>query len=217
MKQSQIENVLVIGDIHEPFSLDEYLPFCKSVYKKYKCNRVVFIGDAIDGHAVSYHETDVNGLSATEELDQAIKRLAKWHKMFPNADFITGNHDALIERKLNTAGLPKKWMRPLKEVLDLPTWNFHTKLELNGVLYIHGQGPTARTAALRVGKSTVQGHRHTEGYVWFNRTDQFGMQVGTGIDKESYAFAYARHFPDPVLSCGVVLNNGSLPLFIPMR
>ena len=42
--------VLVIGDLHEPFSLDQYLYHCIEVYAKYNCNRVVFIGDVIDSH-----------------------------------------------------------------------------------------------------------------------------------------------------------------------
>ena len=40
--------VLVIGDLHEPFTKVGYLQFCKSIYKKYNCNKVIFIGDCID-------------------------------------------------------------------------------------------------------------------------------------------------------------------------
>ena len=54
--------VLVIGDLHEPFCLDRYLDFCKEQYKIHNCNRVVFIGDIIDNHYSSYHETDAEGM-----------------------------------------------------------------------------------------------------------------------------------------------------------
>ena len=54
--------VLVIGDLHEPFCLDSYLKHCKDVYSKYNCNRVVFIGDVIDNHYSSYHETNADGM-----------------------------------------------------------------------------------------------------------------------------------------------------------
>ena len=64
--------VLVIGDLHEPFSLDEYLNHCAEVYAKYNCNRVVFIGDVIDSHYSSYHESDPDGMGAGEELEFAI-------------------------------------------------------------------------------------------------------------------------------------------------
>lgn len=209
-------NILVIGDIHEPFALDGYLEFCKDVKKRFKTTHTVFIGDGMDAHASSYHENDADGMGAGTELEEAIKSLSKWHKAFPKADYIMGNHCAIIERKMNTAKLPRKWMRPLKEVLNLPTWNFHTELVIDDVLYIHGQGVTARTMAQRAGRSVVQGHRHTEGYVWHNSTN-WGMQVGTGIDSSAYAFAYAKHHPDPILSCGVVLDDGAFPLVVPFK
>jgi hypothetical protein len=76
---------LVIGDLHEPFCLDGYLKFCKETYEKYNCNNVVFIGDVIDNHYSSYHETDADGMGGKYELDDAVKRLSKWYKAFPNA------------------------------------------------------------------------------------------------------------------------------------
>ncbi|HBH23609.1 MAG TPA: hypothetical protein DDY13_09320, partial [Cytophagales bacterium] len=50
-------NVFVVGDLHEPFTLEGYLEHCKHVYDKFNCNHVVFIGDIIDNHFSSYHET----------------------------------------------------------------------------------------------------------------------------------------------------------------
>ena len=49
--------ILVIGDLHAPFELDGYLEFCQETYAKYLCNQVIFIGDIIDNHYSSYHET----------------------------------------------------------------------------------------------------------------------------------------------------------------
>ncbi len=218
--ENKTKNVLIIGDLHCPFEIPNYLKFCKLVYKKYKCNKVIFIGDIIDSHASSFHESDPDGYSAGDELYHAKKHLKEWYKAFPKADVILGNHCRIVARKAMSAGLSKHWVRSLREVLELPNWSFHTKIVLDGVLYIHGEGVTARTKALRVGKSVVQGHRHTEGYVWHNQTygcANFGMQVGTGIDIESYAFAYAKDHPDPIISCGVVLENGTMPIFIPMK
>ena len=60
--------VLVIGDLHEPFSLDDYLGFCLNQYYNYNCNKVIFIGDVIDNHYSSYHETDADGLGGKDEL-----------------------------------------------------------------------------------------------------------------------------------------------------
>lgn len=213
-KKQATQNVLVIGDLHEPFCLDGYLEFCKSIQKKYNTNHTVFIGDIIDNHYSSFHDTDPDGYGAGEELKRATDRLSKWHKAFPNADICIGNHDRMASRKVFAAGLSSKWLRNMNEVLQVPTWNFDTKFTYNGVEYVHGDKcPTARTAALRAGINRVQGHRHNESYVWFNPSS-WGMQVGTGVDTETYAMAYALERTN-ILSCGVVLNNGTIPLVIP--
>ena len=84
--------ILVIGDLHEPFSLDDYLHFCKDQYYNYNCNKVIFIGDVIDNHYSSYHETDADGLGGKDELDFAIERISRWYEVFPRATVIIGNH-----------------------------------------------------------------------------------------------------------------------------
>lgn len=213
--KSKPKNILVIGDLHEPFCLDGYLKFCKDVQKKYKTDHTVFIGDVIDNHYSSYHEADPDGYGAGDELRRATDQLAKWHKAFPNADVCIGNHDRMARRKVFSSGVSKEWVRNYPEVLKVPTWEFGVSFDYDGVHYVHGdKGKTARSKCFT--KSVVQGHRHSEGYVWENaETGFFGMQVGCGVDMESYAMAYAQGGPAPVLSCGVVLDNGAQPILIP--
>jgi hypothetical protein len=38
------------------------------------------------------------------------------------------------------------------------------------------------------------------------------MQVGCGVDDKSYAMAYGKNHPKSAISCGVVLNDGQLPI-----
>jgi hypothetical protein len=211
--------VLVVGDLHEPFCLDSYFDHCKRLKKEYRTTHTIFIGDVMDAHGFSYHDHDPDGWSAGGELDQTIKRLERWHKTFPDADVAIGNHDRMAMRKAFTNGMPQRFLRLLNEVLEVPTWNFQVKHKHDGVLYIHGEGVTARTKAARTGCSVVQGHRHTEGYVYYlpNESRHWGMQTGCGIDQDSYAMAYAKDGGTPVLSAGVILNNGTLPLLIPMQ
>lgn len=211
--------ILVIGDTHLPFHNPKYLDFIKGVKKYYKTTHTIHIGDVLDHHASSYHESDPDGMSAGDELEIAIDELAAYHRAFPHADVITGNHDAIVWRKIRTSGLSHRWVKNLGDVLNTPTWSFHMRRVYDNVLYIHGEGVTARTKALRTGRCVVQGHRHTEGYVWHHGMEDrpfWGMQVGTGIDPDAYAFAYAKDHPPPVLSCGVVLDNGRLPILLPM-
>ncbi len=80
MRESEARNILVIGDLHEPFCLDGYLEFCLEQYETYNCNQVIFIGDILDNHAFSYHEPDPDGMSAGYELEKTIKKVAKWVK-----------------------------------------------------------------------------------------------------------------------------------------
>jgi len=202
--------VLVIGDLHEPFCLDEYLSHCQEIYAKYNCNKVIFIGDVIDNHYSSYHETDADGLGGGAELDIAIFRLQRWYKAFPVADVMIGNHDRIISRKAQTGGIPKRWIRSYSEVLGTPNWNFTERTVIDDVQYIHGEAGTARTKSKGDMMSTVQGHLHTQCYTEFTvgaNFKIFGMQVGCGIDHEKYAFAYAKAGKKPAIGCGVVIGG----------
>lgn len=218
--KSKDNRVLVIGDLHEPFTLEGYLEFCKDQYDKYNCNKVVFIGDVIDNHYSSYHETDPDGLSGGDELKLAIKKIKRWEKCFPKAVVIIGNHDRLIMRKAQTSAIPKEWIKEYKDVLNTPKWLFTEQLFIDGVCYTHGEGGTARTRMKKDLHSIVQGHLHTQAYCEHlvgHNFKIFGMQVGCGIDHKSYAMAYARNYGKPAIGCGVVLNNGKTPINIMME
>ena len=217
LREQKINNVLVIGDLHEPFCLDSYLDWCVEQYNTYNCTEVVFIGDVIDNHYSSYHETSADGLGGLEELEIAIKRISRWYKAFLNSKItvIIGNHDRLIMRKAQTSAIPSKWIKSYKEVLEVPEWNFVERYVKDNVQYIHGEGGTASTKCRADMMNTVQGHLHTQCYVQNfvgNNFRVFGVQVGCGINHESYAMAYAKYGKKPAISCAVVLNNGTTPI-----
>ena len=215
-----VNNVLVIGDLHEPFCLDKYLEFCVSKYEQFDCTEVVFIGDIIDNHYASYHETNADGMGGADELELSIKRIARWYKEFPKATIIIGNHDRMIFRKGQTSSIPSKWIKSYKEVLEVPGWEFVERYEKDNVQYLHGEGGTARTKCRADMQNTVQGHLHTQAYCEHyvgQNFRVFGMQVGCGIDHESYAMAYAKYGKKPAIGCGVVLNNGELPINLLME
>ena len=157
-------NVLAIGDLHQPFTLDKYLRFCKNVDRKESCNKVVFVGDVIDSHYSSYHETDPDGMSAGEELDMAIGGVRKWYMAFPEATVLIGNHDRLVHRKAFTAGISSRWIRDYSDILGTKGWDFVERTVIDGVQYIHGEGGTARSKCKADMMSTVQGHLHTQCY-----------------------------------------------------
>ena len=215
LREQEISNVLVIGDLHEPFCLDSYLDWCLEQYHAYNCTEVVFIGDIIDNHYSSYHETDANGLGGLDELELAIKRISRWYKAFPVATVIIGNHDRIIMRKAQTSAIPSKWIKSYKEVLEVPNWEFVERYEKDDVQYIHGEGGTARTKCRADMMNTVQGHLHTQCYTehYVGKNFRvFGTQVGCGINHKSYAMAYAKYGKRPAVGCAVILNSGKTPL-----
>jgi predicted phosphodiesterase len=211
LNMTKVENrILVIGDLHEPFCLDGYLEFCIKTYAENNCNKVVFIGDVIDSHAGSYHEQDPDGMGGGDELDLAIIKLKTWYKAFPEADVTIGNHDRISYRKAFSGGIPKRWMKSFGEVLETPNWNYVESIDIDGVLYEHGEGGQALTKAKNNMMSSVCGHTHTEGYVkWLvgKKFKVFAMQVGCGVDATAYATAYAKNFKKQVIGCGVVIGG----------
>ena len=203
--------VLVIGDLHEPFCLEGYLKFCRETYSKYNCNKVIFIGDIIDSHYSSYHETDADGLGGSDELQIAIDRLSKWYKEFPDADVTLGNHDRIIIRKAQTSNIPSKWIKEFGEVLETPNWRFVTDVYYDGVRYVHGdKSGKPRMAAKRDMVSTVSGHYHTDMYCewFFGKTRAiFAMAVGCGINSKSYAMGYMQGGKKEAIGVGIVVGG----------
>ena len=215
MRETEARNVLVIGDLHEPFCLDGYLEWCQEQYETFNCNQVIFFGDILDNHAFSYHEPDPDGMSAGLELEKTIEKVAKWYDAFEYADVCIGNHDRMAARKAMTGGIPAAWIKTYNEVLKTPNWNWVESVVYDDVLYEHGEGGQAQTKAKNNLMFSVCGHTHTEAYCkWFvgKRFRVFGMQVGCGVNADTYAAAYARNFKRQAIGAAVILNNGTLPI-----
>tara|TARA_R110002167_G_scaffold122408_1_gene300889 strand:+ start:1128 stop:1637 length:510 start_codon:yes stop_codon:yes gene_type:complete len=144
-----------------------------------------------------------------DELDLAIKMVAKWSKAFPVADVLIGNHDRIIMRKAFSSAIPREWIKSYNEVLGTD-WNWVERIVYDGVQYVHGEGGTARTKAKNDMQSTVQGHIHTQAYCEHmvgRNFAVFGMQVGCGVNHESYAAAYAKNFKKQAIGVGVILGG----------
>jgi hypothetical protein len=88
--------VLVIGDLHEPYTHPDAYDFLRTVRDEYCPDIVVQIGDETDGHAISFHDSDANLDSAGVELEKAKLGLEKLHNLFPNLLLCDSNHGSLI-------------------------------------------------------------------------------------------------------------------------
>lgn len=219
-----MSNVLVIGDTHAPCMLDGYVTFLKRVYKKYKCNRVVHIGDLVDWASINYHEKSGALDNPDGEYAKAKKQVAELYRAFPKATILTGNHDALPARQIRTAKLPDCIIKSFNDLWNIPEWEViprYCHKIIDGVQYQHGDRPPKRAlAALHHAKlafrSVVQGDLHAqcgiETYANEKETEDggfiFGMQVGTGIDHRALGMEYGRlYVSKPIVACGVVLGG----------
>lgn len=217
------ETVLVIPDTQLPFDHVDSIEFLEKVKKKINPTRVVHIGDFFDLHALSLYTRNPDGRSAGDELALALKRAKDYYRLFPEAYMIAGNHDTRIYKRCAEAGIPRGYLKDYEEWLGAPKgWSVHEKIEIDKVLYIHGEGFSGInghiTAAIRHMQSVVMGHLHAHagiGYFASHRALCFGMNVGCLIDVKSYAFEYGKHLPfKPILSCGIV--DKGVPKLIPM-
>ena len=220
--RSKKVNRLVVGDIHLPYTHRNYLQHCIDIYNKYNCSEVSFTGDIIDSHFASFHQTSTQ-TDGKYELDMAIEQVKDWYEAFPNATITLGNHDLIIARKAEDAGIDKRWVRNLNEVLGCPDWKFEEQFVHDNVLYTHGTGCSGKGIMKRVqnwGSSMVQGHIHTQSFVDFTASLndlKFGLQCPNGIDYKSFAYGYAKfHTAKPILGCAVILDSGQLPIIEPM-
>lgn len=219
-------NVLIISDTHEPYTHPKYFDFVRKQRDIFKCEMIVHIGDVFDNNSINYHEKDPDGHSPVKEFELAYESSRKWIKEFPILKVCSGNHDLLPIRQVQTAGLPRLLLRTNNEIWDLPkTWEWELYYEIDGVIYQHGTGKSGKYAytnwAIENLQSTVTGHVHSASGVSFQTSRHhriFGMGVGCGIDLKSFAFKYGENFARrPILGCGVVVNEGTLPIFIPME
>lgn len=219
--------VLVIGDTHCPGMLSKYPAFLSKVEKRFKCNKVVHVGDCVDNAAISFHDKHPGLSSASEEYKKAKKQVLELYKRFPKATLLIGNHDALTERQATAAGLLPEWIKDYNQMWFVPSWKVIPRfghIEIDGVRYEHGDaGKSGQFAAVKTSRarfqSIVSGHCHSEAGVWWTCNGNariFGMNVGTGVDYKLLQFEYGVKFTaKPMVGCGVVID-GDLPIFIPM-
>ena len=211
------KSVGVIGDTHIPYTHPDYLDFCLSVFDYWGVDTVVHIGDLIDHHALSFHQSEARLKGAHGELLDAIDQLQPWYEAFPELTLCGGNHDLIPARQLKNIGMDAEvWMKPLGEVYQFPKgWSLVDTITIDGVLYHHGYTANGvngfrRDAEQRMCR-TVTGHAHGNCGISASASEHrlvWGMAVGCGVDNESMAFAYGKHFMrKPILGCGVVVQG----------
>lgn len=216
----------VIADTHLPFEHSEYLEFVQKTFDRFNVTEVIHIGDLVDNHAASRWQMELKAANVEDELELTRQALKPWIAAFPNMKLCLGNHDRIPIRQAKSVGMPQSFIKTFEELYELPSTILcamsHT---IDGVHYDHGLGSGgiygARSTAIKLGCSYVQGHTHLHSGVFYNSNAVgetiFGMNVGCGIDKNAYAFNYAKGMRGEfTLGCGVIVE-GKEAYFIPMN
>jgi hypothetical protein len=216
-------NILVIPDMQIPFEHKDALAFCSAVAEEIDADIVVNVGDEVDQMALSRFDPDPEADGPAVELRKAKRKLAAWYERFPEMLVCESNHTARVYKTAYLAGIPEEYLRTVPEWLGAPEgWEWANAWEIDGVRFEHGDAQggmyAARNLAIRNRKSTVIGHHHSHGAVFYIANDDetiFGMNVGCLIDFDSIAFRYAKMSVfKPTLGCGVIIKG--VPYFVPM-
>lgn len=216
--------VLLISDMHIPYHHPDTLKFLQHLKDKYNPTRVICLGDELDKHALSYHDSDPDLPSAGDELRRSLPVIAELFKMFPKMDIIESNHGSLVWRKAKTFGIPKHYIKSYNDVLGVDEgwkWAFDLTITLpNGQkCYIHhGKASDVKQLSQQMGMCAVQGHYHETFKIdyWGNPTGLYwGMQCGCLIDDDALAFNYNNvNIKRPIIGTAVIIN--SMPILEPM-
>jgi len=223
---SSVDNsrILNISDMHIPYHHPDLLAFLQHLKDKYNPTRIICLGDELDKHALSYHDSDPDLPSAGDELKASIPIIKQISEMFPVMDVLESNHGSLVWRKAKTHGIPRHYLKSYNDVLGVDDnwkWHFDMTIKLpDGSLcyYHHGKSKDVLKLTQQMAMSAVQGHFHEDFKIhyWGNPTGLYwGLQSGCLIDDDSYAYAYNNvNIKRPVVGTSLIID--SHPVLEPM-
>jgi hypothetical protein len=227
------ENYLVISDLQIPFEHKQALDFVKYLKKHYKIKdeNMLCAGDELDQLFGGLWKKDPNSnLSAMTEIMISIERLKEWYSLFPFMKVAISNHGTRWQRKALDAEIPSILLRKYEEVIEAPKdWKWAKrwliKASKKEFILEHGDdwgGPNpAAKAALHYNMSVCFGHFHSKSQIIHHNTGMntyWSFVTGSLIDFDSFAFNYARaHSNKPLIGCGVILDGGRIPMWVPLE
>lgn len=214
--------ILFISDMHIPYHHSGLLPFLAGLKLRYNPTRVICLGDELDKHAMSFHDSDPDLLSAGDELRASLPVIAEVYKLFPEMDIIDSNHGSMVHRKAKHHGIPRSYIKSYNEVLGVGDgWVWHNDLTIilpatdvlpEQKVYIHhGKSAEAIKTSQAMGMSHVCGHYHESFGIryWANPNGRyFAVNAGCLIDDESYAFSYNNvNLKRPFIGTALIIDG----------
>lgn len=227
------ENYLIVSDTQIPYEADRALEFVTYLKRHFKIadENCYHAGDEIDSYWGSLYKKHADSKhTAVTELQAARESLKHWYRAFPQMKLAISNHGLRWVRKAVDAEIPTQLLRSYREIIQAPEgWQWKNEWVIEGSRHrfrlIHGMGYSGArghiNAAIDGRISTAIGHLHSHAGV--NHMNFLGsngpiwsMNTGCLIDTEALAFAYGKENRyQPVLGCGVVLDGGKMPIFVP--
>lgn len=226
MKPEKEDNsrILLISDMHIPYHHKDTIKFLQHLKDKYNPTRIICMGDELDKHALSFHDSDPDLPSAGDELKLALPVIAKLKEMFPVMDILESNHGSLAYRKAHAHGIPRHYLKTYNDVLgvdDKWKWHYDLTIELpngNKCYFHHGKSANVSKTSQTMSMCAVQGHYHETFKVeyWGNPNGLYwGLQTGCLIDDKAYAFNYNNcNLKRPIIGTAMIID--SIPVLEPL-
>lgn len=219
-----IHRLLCISDFHAPYQHPDALSFLFALHKRFQFDHILCGGDEVDFHALSFHDSDPDLLSAGFELERAKQQLVPLFETFPYVDVLESNHGSLVYRKGKHHGMPRQVLKGYNEILGAPTgWKWREEFVYqfsNGHKAVahHGYSSNTLLASQKRAMSLIQFHFHNDLSIryWQNREGLFwALQSGCLIDDTSLAMAYNKlTVARPIIGCAGVIEGH--PRLFPM-
>lgn len=237
LRTETYEKILVLSDTHAPYQHVDLLSFYQDIKSLLDPDLVINIGDELDNHAMSFHDSDPDLDSAGVELQKGRAFMRELATLFPRVYSVDSNHGSLAYRRQKAHGLPKHLILSYRDILFADRnecgalvstgvgdeWFWGNDIIVNTprglVKFKHGEGTAdLRTDIQKERMSVVRGHHHSQFNIIYSASNIdiiFGMTVGCGIDDKSAAFSYNKKTNDrPIIGCGAVIDG--VPRLIPM-
>jgi len=226
LKVHDNSRILFISDMHIPYHHSGLLPFLDGLKKRYEPTRVICLGDELDKHAMSFHDSDPDLDNAGPELEKALPIIARLKGMFPTMDLVDSNHGSMVYRKAKHHGIPRRYIKTYNDVLGVDEgWQWHMDMTITlpdgqDVYIHHGKLSSAVRVSQAMGMSFVCGHYHEKFGIeyWANpRGLYWAMNAGCLINDDSLAFAYNNtNLKRPIVGTGLIIDGIPILEAMPM-
>lgn len=210
--------------------MDERYPdFLRALIKEYDIKATVHLGDIFEQYQHSRWGKNPSAYGARTEILMAREQL----KVLVDAlsltkvYYVLGNHDIRINKTFEEAGIPEEFMVPLKKVYGIPrNWRYMGDEFIDtrtNTGFKHGYGgslenPISKQDAMVDNINYVEGHQHTSLMVGSYATKRKFvryMQVGCGVDIDSYCQIYAKYNRvRQIIGAGVMLDKGKEQIWL---